>query len=984
MSETTYDATAKPQDSTPAWTRVGTSDISSVAGGILTLSSDGVETCYWQITPSGNFKDTSYKKVVEVRVKVESGIGNSECAIYFADGSNYFIVYIRDDSLFIGLGVWPTVNVDTTSSYVTIRLVMDSVADTGECWVNGVLEETGQLKHGGVANGLLRFGLVAVTTNKDRYWDYIRWWVPDQLGTDGEIESRGTVTNFKTLLTDNSSAKLRRHALLFKTEEKWDVAADWNAGSHFGTTVSGDKLVASWGGGSWRSPVVRNTHYLKDPVFRDFFWKENVVGIALLQVRGSSVSKAKVEGNEWAILTEDDTNRNYLNWCEWKWIQIDITLLVSTEITEFRFHQQWDITDHVAKFGTLTFSRNVGARQFSAGDIRLLLENVGDDIPWDIEFDGGSKPDAATDVWVLPNADHASSDGDILTISNCGIDLSYYRRITVGEKALWMLARMKVSSGLNTSHCCAIYLRVGGRDVGVYLTDGYINISRAYDSPTTHAWDTTSDFVEILVRHKPNGSYSVWANGTLLEEGTVGGSGYKDAAYFGKGSITSENGAFYFDRVAYYEGSNEKQGIFDEYQNSPTYFDKGIEIWVGAEDGSNIYLFPVYVGYNDAWIFDEAQRLVNADTRNIFADLKEKKVALQTDSAPFRDQIIYYGAQNYAPVRQDEADKTKFYLDSKYDLTAIATVYVNRVTQGAGFSTNLTAPGTIDFVAQPSGTVEVDCTGLAITNGVDIIEDLLTTEGGFDEDFDLKQSTFQDSVTKASGLTLSNVRVNKTNLLTIVEELLKNINGVLYPDSDTQSRFAIHIFYPEYVASYDKIAFEDNPDTDSIAASLDIRHSRADWINKVSATYKNALERYTWKDDQAISDYGESIKEDEKLNFLSSATDVLDVLDHFYYLLREPLTFYEFKNVLIQFFLSDMRDYLDFYDLDGFVSTLEIVALAKDIDTFGLTRLDCCMAYSSAVNWAFAIDTVGDPHLWYAIDTDDPADSNWSKRCYAF
>lgn len=618
-------------------------------------------------------------------------------------------------------------------------------------------------------------------------------------------EARDLWADFRRLLRDDSSFSARRHALLFKDEEKWSGAADWNAGNHRNTEVSGaDGVIAKAGpyGGIWESPILENNYASKNPVWRDIFWKETL-GQTTVEVRGSNISISDLKDRSWIEVTEAATNRDILHWYLWKWFQIRLVLpSEGVEVSQLRVHHQWDISDHVMRFGTLSFQRSIAARVFRAGDLRPILEN---------------------------------RDGD-----------------------------------------------------------------------------------------------------------------------------------------------------FDYLREDPIYFGKEVEVWLGAEKEGKIYLFPFYVGYSDDWSWMEDVKEVELDTRNVFGKIKEWKVALQTETEPFRDQKILYGVQNYVAPRQDDEEKTKFYLDSKYDIASITAVYVNRIVQSGGWTYSLTAPGEIEFSAQPDGKVEVDFVGKTITNGIDIVLDLLTTEGGLDDEFDIDKDSFTEMASRVSGIVLSNVRIERENLFRAVVKILDSLNAVIYPDYLTQSRLAVHVFYPEYEIEYEDVALEDSSYAESRFARLRVRHSRGDWYNKVNAKYKAGLEAYTWLDQDAIDAYGLSVNEKEEYPYLSAQTDVFHVLEHFYYLLRKPLALYEFREAMPFFLTFNIRDYFNFYDPNGFVDTLEIFGLQKNFDDFSVPRLDGAKSYSTITNWAFAIDSESEDRKWYAIDTALPSDPNWSLRSYAF
>jgi hypothetical protein len=205
----------------------------------------------------------------------------------------------------------------------------------------------------------------------------------------------------------------------------------------------------------------------------------------------------------------------------------------------------------------------------------------------------------------------------------------------------------------------------------------------------------------------------------------------------------------------------------------------------------------------------------------------------------------------------------------------------------------------------------------------------------------------------------------------------------MYPDYLTQSRIAFHIFYPDYASTLPRIAVEDSAYADAICSELTLRHSREEWANRVDVKYKAGIESYTYVDQDAIDDVGESAQGYE-LPYLSAEAEVRQSVAHRFYLFRKPLSLHAFGDVLPLALTYNVRDRLDFYDPTGYRRTVEIYGVVKDFSDCSVRALECSLDYASILNWAFAVDTVGDPLLWYAIDTALPSDPNWNLRSYAF
>ena len=212
------------------------------------------------------------------------------------------------------------------------------------------------------------------------------------------------------------------------------------------------------------------------------------------------------------------------------------------------------------------------------------------------QYDGSVEPDA--DGWTLTGTDHASSDGDTLTIENAGTDTNYYVRALAAHSASDIVAatyRVKIDSGCTT---CTGLLRsstINGRVYFQFTDDTTVRFTGAVDVTV----DATQWMTVTLVLS--TAQYWAFVDGKLVAQGAPAVEGTYSRAEFGKTSTTDDDVAQYWDRVDYGEADT-----FD--------FTLPLDRW-------NPYTYDIEANHNEALdgslesLFIREMRMLTFDSR---------------------------------------------------------------------------------------------------------------------------------------------------------------------------------------------------------------------------------------------------------------------------------------------------------------------------------------------------------------------------------
>jgi len=189
---------------------------------------------------------------------------------------------------------------------------------------------------------------------------------------------------------------------------------------------------------------------------------------------------------------------------------------------------------------------------------------------YDDTYDGTTGPPAQG--WPLTGVDHASSDGDVLTISNAGADQCYYTKAPAGWDADtigWWHGRVKVGAGATWEAFFNVALANPGPSVTGWVKAGslYVYLSDGYH---TIVVDTTSDFIDVHVVVKA-GQCWILVNDILVLTGTPRTSTGGPQVGFGKGQVFDLDVAQYWDLVEYGTGNGEPIVLYGGESLTGTY-----------------------------------------------------------------------------------------------------------------------------------------------------------------------------------------------------------------------------------------------------------------------------------------------------------------------------------------------------------------------------------------------------------------------------
>lgn len=160
-------------------------------------------------------------------------------------------------------------------------------------------------------------------------------------------------------------------------------------------------------------------------------------------------------------------------------------------------------------------------------------------ISWTKEYDGAAEPDSGGDYdWVLTGVDHASSDGDILTINTIGQGTvrNYYRQIPNVDFNAGITVEVKAKIiATENSYAFTINMYDGTQDeyAEFRIYDNKIRIAGIDYVTTTTNWHT----YRITISGT---TVKVYVNGILRITGTVGSATVSDTLSFG--DVSNVNG----------------------------------------------------------------------------------------------------------------------------------------------------------------------------------------------------------------------------------------------------------------------------------------------------------------------------------------------------------------------------------------------------------------------------------------------------------
>lgn len=180
-----YEATAIPQNATPAWTSPGDAQTYGVSGGELTLTTTtGNSRAFYDTTGWwGNDADRATGYTVEFRMRVDQindTANRGPTLVRIGDGIQKVELEWRANSV-----EWNpftasagSVTIDP-SSYLTYRVAYDPAGDNGNgayaAWINGTLVSDTLSGASSTADHLLFGDSSGTRYGGTTTWDYIRW-----------------------------------------------------------------------------------------------------------------------------------------------------------------------------------------------------------------------------------------------------------------------------------------------------------------------------------------------------------------------------------------------------------------------------------------------------------------------------------------------------------------------------------------------------------------------------------------------------------------------------------------------------------------------------------------------------------------------------------------------------------------------------------------------------------------------------------------
>lgn len=283
------------------------------------------------------------------------------------------------------------------------------------------------------------------------------------------------------------------------------------------------------------------------------------------------------------------------------------------------------------------------------------------------------------------------------------------------------------------------------------------------------------------------------------------------------------------------------------------------ETWIGATTDSGDFEYPDFIGTVQDIIFDSNDRTITLQINNIIKDIGEININNTFIYPPFTKLNTFAGnVCNNVSTRQDSADSTVFYIDSKYDAT-ISAIYVNGIAQTTGFVKSRNAPCYVDFTTAPNGIVTVDLIPLSPfvgTNAATLLRIITEKEAKLLPNVDIDMNALDTFETDVDGITVNNIKLSQTKFFDFLETLMINVSGDIKISTETQDSIVL-----EMITSVDSSpeSITDRNLSNSLhqCESITINNPIENVINAVDITFDTeSLKRnYTYYNTRLISDY---------------------------------------------------------------------------------------------------------------------------------